>query len=86
MSHFRLRRYNEDDSPDTPEPIPFPMFGPLEEVAADEDEDDTDRALRLAHAIERSLDEVQRRLDSVKDQLDDAFRLPDPDDWPPAAA
>jgi hypothetical protein len=85
MSHFRLRGCDKNDSPDNAGPIPFPMFGPLD-AADPTNEDAADRALRLAHDIEHTLDEVQRRLDTVKDHLDDAFRLPDPDDWPPTAA
>lgn len=87
MSHFRLRRAGEDDSLDTLGPIPFPTFGPLDDDPMDNpSQDAADRTLRLAHDIEHTLDEVQRRLDTVKEQIDDAFRLPSPDDWPPAAA
>lgn len=88
MRDFRLRRDDDEEGPlDAPEPIPFPSFDPPDASDAERSENkNADRAVRLARVIEDSLDEVQRRLDQVKNQLDDAFRLPGPDDWPPPAA
>lgn len=94
MSELRLRLIDDDrpdPAADAPAPIPFPSpprdEGSLSSGGAGyEQEAAEDRAVRLAQQIERSLDDVQRRLDHVKDQLDGAFHLPTEDDLPPSAA
>lgn len=85
MSYLRLR-FTENDVDDTPSSIPFPSMDQFRR-ADDDAPNDEDRALKLAREIEDALDDVQRRLDDVKDQLDGAFRMPSSsDNWPPAAA
>ncbi len=78
MVQLKLHTFEEEAERD-PDILPFPQ-----EVIADENSPAP--ALDLADRIEQSLDDLQRRIDKVKDEIDSAYRFPGPEDWPPHSA
>lgn len=91
MSDLRLRLSPLESS----EPAPPVYRFPVEEVRGEGDADAAAPetrpmdALELANQIDQALDVLQERLDNIHeelDDLDDALRFPDPDDWRPSAA
>lgn len=71
MCPHRLRLV--DDEKPAPQPLPFPR-------QSQGDSDD------LAEALEETIEQMRRSLDELAEEIDEVYRLPDPDDGPPAAA
>lgn len=65
--------------------IPFPARQE-KEIASRHDESEPVDALEIARQLESALEDIQQRLDKVRDDLDAAYRFPGPEDWPPTAA
>lgn len=91
MTHnLKLRTFDEEETPDS---FPFPRVfaSSSAQVALLEEEEDAlgeepIDALDLASHIEDALDELQKRLDRVRDEIESVYRFPGPGEWPPHAA
>ncbi len=65
--------------------IPFPSREERGENRGREEGEELD-AIEFARQLESALDDLQSRLDKVRDDLESAYRFPGPEDWPPSAA
>jgi len=78
MPDLRLRKPDERQALD---PIPFPD---LNRFARHDEARPAD--LRLSERIDEAFARVQHDLDSLSEEVDRVFHLPENDDWPPSAA
>ena len=84
MTALRLRTFDEtEQEQDASYPFPLADSG-APDIALESDAPED--SLELAQRIEATLDQLQQRLDQVKDELDSVYRFPSPDDFPPVAA
>jgi len=91
MTELKLCAYSEPEVHNDPEVYPFPVGGrdagrPEGAGVTPLDFDGRIDSLELARHVESALDDLQRRLDRVKEEMDAAYRFPGPEDWPPSAA
>ncbi|TVQ33846.1 MAG: hypothetical protein EA376_01010 [Phycisphaeraceae bacterium] len=88
MTELKLCAYSDVDN--EPEVYPFPAAGDAERSEGARstplDFDGRIDSIDMARHIESALDDLQRRLDRVKEEMDAAYRFPGPEDWPPSAA
>lgn len=86
MPNLTLRTFDDQGEPEV---LHFPKLRPAAgsvELLHDEETSDQVDALDLASRIEHTLEQLQRRLDKVKDELEGVYRFPDPTDWNRPAA
>jgi hypothetical protein len=86
MPNLKLRTFDDQTEPEV---LKFPRIDPRGsgvELLHDEDVSEPFDALDLASRIEHTLEQLQHRLDRVKNELEGVYRFPEPSDWTRPAA